>query len=88
MSKIEYVKREISFQVVTDTGETVGLPFKKFEDADEWLEDILESKETIQELCPDTDIKTIKYLTIDPIVNELSTSDVQHTAWTSTSNLN
>lgn len=88
MSKIEYVKREISFQVVTDTGETVGLPFQTFKEADMWVNEILEVSEIIQELCPDTDIKTIKYLTIDPIVNELSTSDVQHTAWTSTSNLN
>lgn len=84
MHKIEYVKRVISFQVVTDTGETVGLPFETFEKAEEWLEDIITGDETIQELCPDTDIKTIKYLTIDPMVNEVCTTTVQHLVWSET----
>lgn len=60
-----FKKKKFTYQIVTDTGETVGLELDSLTVAENILEGILSSNDYLHELCPDTDINTIKYLTID-----------------------
>lgn len=62
-----HVKKKYEYQIITDIGETVGLPFDNMEAAENTLKEILKNEQWLQELCPDTDITTIKYLTVDII---------------------
>lgn len=60
-----YKKKKFTYQIVTDSGETLGLPVDTLKVAENILMGILDDEEYLAELCPDTNIETIKYLTID-----------------------
>lgn len=65
---LPYKKITITYQIVTDYGETLGLPFTKFADAERYINEINNDEELLIDLCPDSDISNIKYLTIEPVV--------------------
>lgn len=65
---LPYKKITITYQIVTDYGETLGLPFTKFADAEKYIDKINNNEELLKDLCPDSDINQIKYLTIEPVV--------------------
>ena len=65
---LPYKKITITYQIVTDYGETLGLPFTKFADAEKYIDKINNNEELLKDLCPDSDISQIKYLTIEPVV--------------------
>lgn len=81
MGKREYRVRKIRFQIVTDIGETIGLPIDTFEEAEKRLNEVLIDDKLLEELCPDTDIETIKFLAIDPVVDDYLTTENQHDIW-------
>ena len=60
-----YKKKKYTYQIVTNSGETVGLPLDNFQEAENILMSILDDEDYLAELCPDTNIETIKYLTIE-----------------------
>lgn len=60
-----YKKKKYTYQIVTNSGETVGLPLDNFKVAENILDAILNDEMYLADLCPDTDIQTIKYLTIE-----------------------
>lgn len=52
------------YQIITNDGETVGTPLETIESAKAWCLDLANNDEMMQELCPDTDIETISFITI------------------------
>ena len=62
--KREYRVRKIRYQIVTDVGEPIGLPIDTFEEVEKRLNEVLNDDKLLEELCPDTDIETIKFLAI------------------------
>jgi len=76
----KYVETEVNYQIVTDNGETVGLPIITEAIARNLLEKLLTYDNYLQELCPDTDIKTIRYLTLIAInITEKEQQTTHHT---------
>ena len=52
------------YQIITNDGETCGTPLETIGSAKAWCLDMANNDELMQELCPDTDIETIKFITI------------------------
>lgn len=59
------IKKE-RFQIVANTGETLGLPLETKEQAEEYIVAIAGNKTLLQELCPDSDISKITSFVIEP----------------------
>lgn len=64
-----YKKLKAEYQIIANTGETLGLPFTQKREAELVLKDILADEEYLIELCPDSDISKITSLSIVPITN-------------------
>jgi len=76
----KYVETEVNYQIVTDSGETVGIPIITEDVARNLLVKLLKDDNYLQELCPDTDIKTIKYLTMIAVnITEKEQKTIHHT---------
>ena len=58
--------KKILFQIVANTGETLGLPIDGFDNAEHVARNILKDENYLQKLCPDTDINEITYLHLEP----------------------
>lgn len=51
--------RPVRFQIVANTGETIGLPLEKIDVALEYVDELKVNKKFLQETCPDSDISEI-----------------------------
>ena len=56
--------KPVRYQVVANTGETVGLPLETKEKAEEFIRSF--DVKMLQELCPDTDLSTFSGFEIEP----------------------
>lgn len=52
-------KNPIRFQILANTGETIGLPLEDINVALEYVEELKVNKEFLEETCPDSDISEI-----------------------------
>ena len=62
--------KKVLFQIVENTGETVGLPIDGWDKAKQIAEQIIDDDLLyLQELCPDADINEITSLHLEPTTN-------------------
>lgn len=57
--------KQVLFQIVANTGETLGMPIDGWYKAECFIQDIIKDKE----LCSDTDLSEITYLELVPTTN-------------------
>ena len=60
---------KVRYQITADTGETLGTPLVSYALAEQVIKRILEDRSFFKDLCPDTDISTIKHLEIFPTLD-------------------
>ena len=64
--KRSFEGKKVLFQIVANTGETLGLPIDEWDRAQKIAEEILKDENYLQELCPDSDINEITSLYLEP----------------------
>lgn len=58
--------KKVMYQIVADTGETLGIPIEDWDNAVERVKEIVNNETYLQELCPDSDISEITSLRLEP----------------------
>lgn len=58
--------KKVMYQIVADTGETLGTPIEDWDDAVDRIKEIINDENYLQELCPDSDISEITSLRLEP----------------------
>lgn len=58
--------KKVMYQIVADTGETLGIPIEDWDNAVERIKEIINDENYLQELCPDSDISEITSLRLEP----------------------
>ena len=61
--------KKVMYQIVADTGETLGIPIEDWDNAVERVKEIINNETCLQELCPDSDINEITSLRLEPTTN-------------------
>ena len=61
--------KKVKYQIVADTGETLGTPIEDWDNAVERIKEIINNETYLQELCPDSDISEITSLRLEPTTN-------------------
>ena len=61
--------KKVMYQIVADTGETLGIPIEDWDNAVERVKEIVNNETYLQELCPDSDISEITSLRLEPTTN-------------------
>lgn len=58
--------KKVKYQIVADTGETLGTPIEDWDNAIERVKEIINNENYLKELCPDSDISEITSLKLEP----------------------